>query len=697
MGYNTSGYHRFFGSGTETIRITNTGNVGIGTTSPGSKLTVSGPSNAASNTPSQAIVDIVGSSTAHLLMGTASASPYGAWINTDATGQPLILQGPGGNVGIGTTSPGYKLDVSSSARITNELWLNAQDQASLIFQQSSNSKYNIAYNTSGYLQFYNYVAGGASMVINNSGNVGIGTTSPLEKLNIVETTATAGTFFPVAISGARYQADYGVGIAFRPENNSSAYANKTAIVGSGGGYGYGMADLHFCFNNSTTISDEVSLSDSKVVFKRSGNVGIGTLYPAGAGTNLQVNSGSHSQIAAHFGQGQNNSSGVFGGISLGYTEANDNYRKVAIVAKALADSAARQNLHFLVDTVSDGGSANLADSKMMIDGLTGNVGIGHGFSAPGSILHIAGASPEVRIATTADGETARLGLYEDTAGYNHGGYIQYVGNGDTLRLGLVNSNVDIDVLTMTDTGNATFAGDIYLNSVAATLTIGETSETDSTTLWTNNSDTFYVQQDAAGAKMQFDTDQFTIKKVGASENVAIFAADGAVKLYYNASKKFETTDAGATVTGDLQVDGIVLDAANIELDTSLAANKTSGTIIRIGSESSMTFGKCYALTSAGTGAGTWEETDPTDENFSKQLLGIALGTDANVDGMLTTGVFYDASHSFTVGEPLYLSTTAGTLTTTAPNTSGDLIRVVGYAIDANHIYFCPDNTWVILD
>ena len=65
--------------------------------------------------------------------------------------------------------------------------------------------------------------------------------------------------------------------------------------------------------------------------------------------------------------------------------------------------------------------------------------------------------------------------------------------------------------------------------------------------------------------------------------------------------------------------------------------------------------------------------------------------------MLTTGVFYDASHSFTVGEPLYLSTTTGTLTTTAPNTSGDLIRVVGYAIDANHIYFCPDNTWVILD
>ena len=100
-----------------------------------------------------------------------------------------------------------------------------------------------------------------------------------------------------------------------------------------------------------------------------GNFGIGTDSPQ---TTLQVN-GSASALNAHFGQGQQNSNGVFGGISLGYAEsANALYRKVAIVAEARGDGAARQNLHFLVDTANDQNSAVLADSKFNIDGLTGD-------------------------------------------------------------------------------------------------------------------------------------------------------------------------------------------------------------------------------------------------------------------------------------------------------------------------------------
>ena len=83
--------------------------------------------------------------------------------------------------------------------------------------------------------------------------------------------------------------------------------------------------------------------------------------------------------------------------------------------------------------------------------FAGKVGIGT--ESPGALLHLVGTTPELRIATAADGQTARLGLYEDAAGTHHGGYIQYVGGGDTLRLGIVNSTVNTDVITIKDNFN----------------------------------------------------------------------------------------------------------------------------------------------------------------------------------------------------------------------------------------------------
>jgi len=121
---------------------------------------------------------------------------------------------------------------------------------------------------------------------------------------------------------------------------------------------------------------------------------------------LQVD-GPDSAFTAHFGQGQSNGSGVFGGISLGYAEnGNNSYRKVGIVSKALGDGAARQNLHFLVDTVSDGNNANLTDTKMMINGLTGNVGIGT--DEPAKKLDVACALQSFSGASTDEGAVIRL-------------------------------------------------------------------------------------------------------------------------------------------------------------------------------------------------------------------------------------------------------------------------------------------------
>ena len=154
----------------ERMRIDDDGNVGIGDTTPTSKLTILGASTAASNTPSDAIVDIHGTSTAHLLMGVANVSPYGAWINTDATGQPLVLQGTGGNVGIGTASPAYPLEVESSGGNAYVFSENTAAGGASGFRWKTPSS-EFAWYSAGAndMNLYDYTASAIRMTIDSSG------------------------------------------------------------------------------------------------------------------------------------------------------------------------------------------------------------------------------------------------------------------------------------------------------------------------------------------------------------------------------------------------------------------------------------------------------------------------------------------------------------------------------------------------
>ena len=121
----------------------------------------------------------------------------GLFVRTDSTTRPLFELFSGssyrvvvtgtGNVGIGTTSPGAKLDVAGDIR------LNSIGQE-LQFSNHSVGAYRDGSNRlmiSGYggIRFQAEAVGGMEnqatrMVINSSGNVGIGTTSPGEKLEV---------------------------------------------------------------------------------------------------------------------------------------------------------------------------------------------------------------------------------------------------------------------------------------------------------------------------------------------------------------------------------------------------------------------------------------------------------------------------------------------------------------------------------
>ena len=166
-------------------------NVGIGTTSPASKLNVNGD------------IKIEGSNSLYI-GGGASVVP--TWrispnINnleisgaaTNTTGNVTFLNL--GNVGIGTTTPGFKLDVNGPAKFNNYIRLsdgnNPWDIGSvfnytnsdLFFNQNGSEKMRI--NTYGQVCIgYTGVDATGSNSLIVAGNVGIGTTNPSAKLDV---------------------------------------------------------------------------------------------------------------------------------------------------------------------------------------------------------------------------------------------------------------------------------------------------------------------------------------------------------------------------------------------------------------------------------------------------------------------------------------------------------------------------------
>jgi len=110
-----------------------------------------------------------------------------------------------------------------------------------------------------------------------------------------------------------------------------------------------------------------------------------------------------------------------------------------------------------------------------------------------------------------------------------------------------------------------------------------------------------------------------------------------------------------------------------------------------GAGSPVTAGRCYYWSSTG-----WKPTDADQAADSKGLLAIATSSINFNRGMLIRGFYKETGWSWTQGATLYLSTTAGTLTQTQPPGTGDIVRVVGYALSTDEIFFDPSKDWIEL-
>ena len=117
-----------------------------------------------------------------------------------------------------------------------------------------------------------------------------------------------------------------------------------------------------------------------------------------------------------------------------------------------------------------------------------------------------------------------------------------------------------------------------------------------------------------------------------------------------------------------------------------------GDVVYIGGTTSMTTGAIYHYKSDGT----WELADADAAANCDGLLAVALGAASDTNGMLLRGMVTLDHDPGSVGDVLFLSTTGGDCSATAPSGTGDIIRVVGYCLDASNgqIWFNPDGTYV---
>ena len=126
--------------------------------------------------------------------------------------------------------------------------------------------------------------------------------------------------------------------------------------------------------------------------------------------------------------------------------------------------------------------------------------------------------------------------------------------------------------------------------------------------------------------------------------------------------------------------------------TSNTDANADGDIVYFGGTTSMDAGKIYYFTSGGA----WALADADAESTAKGMLAVALGSASDTNGMLIRGMVTLDTDPGTIGDTLFLSTTSGVATSTAPSGNGDIVRVIGYCLDSTNgqIYFNPDGTFV---
>ena len=346
--YNSSANgHIWQVGGAEKMRVSSTGNIGIGTTSPGAKLHIE--NNTSANIGQYIVNTSTGSAAAEIIYLSEEGTPAtkaGALFHTNTNYNDTGIVGPSGTY----------LDSFD----VNGLWLGSRNSLGEVHLFTGGS-----------------AANNERMTITSSGNIGVGTTTPVSKLHVA---AAPADYITAVFTDTRSSSIRGPHLGFSDGAGGAAtigmlfggtdYRDKAMEIRTAVG-----GRINFYKDNSTTEGNLL------MTMLSNGNVGIGTTSPD---AKLMVSTSDSTQLRLHR---DSNTVGTATNLTFALDDSlgnPTNYASIQTLIVANNDGAEKGKLSF--NTAATGG---VLTQRMVIDEI-GNVGIGT--TSPASKFHVSGGN-----------------------------------------------------------------------------------------------------------------------------------------------------------------------------------------------------------------------------------------------------------------------------------------------------------------